>query len=200
MVGGCLKVGGRTDLLESPRIPTGRGNGLKTRPVWVRIPPRAPYEQAKRIKNRISVPQSYRSSFRLGIPTRPTPPLPPCEATSPGWSGRPKTSGRRGPTSSMRSRGPGAAGRPRCLRPPLSPGTRTYPIMEPVNPAIFGSLAPAIRVAYWGTCNRICLWCSDPPETSPTTTPAPCNTVSPGSRNTAPCRLNPRRVKTTAIN
>jgi hypothetical protein len=59
-------VGGRTDLLESPRIPTGRGNGLKTRPVWVRIPPRAPYEQAKRIKNRISVPQSYRSSFRLG--------------------------------------------------------------------------------------------------------------------------------------
>jgi hypothetical protein len=39
--------------------------------------------------------------------------------------------------------------------------------MEPVNPAIFGSLAPAIRVAYWGTCNRICLWCSDPPETFP---------------------------------
>ena len=33
-------VGGRTH--TSPRIPTGRGNGLKTRTVWVRIPPRAP--------------------------------------------------------------------------------------------------------------------------------------------------------------
>ena len=42
MVGGCSKVGWPQLNRERPRIPTGRGNGLKTRPVWVRIPPRAP--------------------------------------------------------------------------------------------------------------------------------------------------------------
>jgi hypothetical protein len=48
---------------------------------------------------------------------------------------------------------------PRCRK--------RHPLMAPIIPAIFGSLAPVTRVAYWGTGNRICLWCNDPPETFP---------------------------------
>jgi hypothetical protein len=39
-----------------------------------------------------------------------------------------------------------------------------HPISVPINPDIFGSLAPVTKVARWGTGNRICLWCSEPPE------------------------------------
>src|ERR1700739_2893141 len=51
------------------------------------------------------------------------------------------------------------------LRRTYQPRCRKHhPMMEPVNLAIFGSVAPEIRVAYWGTGNRICLWCNDLPE------------------------------------
>jgi hypothetical protein len=44
-----------------------------------------------------------------------------------------------------------------------------HPLRTPVNPAVFGSLAEMItpNVSLWGTGNRICLWCSNPPATFP---------------------------------
>lgn len=47
-----------------------------------------------------------------------------------------------------------------------------HPLIEPIQPEIFGSLAAIVkpRVADWGTGNRICLHCSDPPEKFPTHT------------------------------
>lgn len=39
--------------------------------------------------------------------------------------------------------------------------------MEPIEPEILRPWIVEPRVAYWGTGNRICLWCYDPPETFP---------------------------------
>jgi hypothetical protein len=38
---------------------------------------------------------------------------------------------------------------------------RGHPLMPPVTPAMFGSLASRVRpsVTYWGTDNRVCLYC-----------------------------------------
>ncbi|MGV0050115.1 hypothetical protein ACRU43_12885 [Mycobacterium colombiense] len=39
-----------------------------------------------------------------------------------------------------------------------------HPLMHPINPQLFGELGAVVKVAYWGTLNRICLWCHNPPE------------------------------------
>lgn len=40
-----------------------------------------------------------------------------------------------------------------------------HPLLRPVNPDFFGELgSDFVRVAHWGTLNRICLWCHNPPE------------------------------------
>ena len=62
---------------------------------------------------------------------------------------------------------------PRVFPDQLRPQVRCHnghPLIAPVNPDIFGSLAPIVqpRLAYWGTGNRICKWCCcEPPDTFP---------------------------------